>query len=127
MSQESTKNLGGRPRAYIDYEKLEKLCQIHCTGEECAAILDVDYDTLNRNLIEDGHGGFAEYFKRYSANGKASLRRRQFQAAMDGNTTMLVWMGKQLLGQSDKTEIQQQSQQPIHIEIVNPYASDTAN
>ena len=40
-----TKNKGGRPKVVIDYKTLEKLCAIHCTGEECAAILGVDYDT----------------------------------------------------------------------------------
>lgn len=32
------------------------------------------------------------------------LRREQYKAAMGGNTTMLIWLGKQLLGQSDKSE-----------------------
>lgn len=85
----------------IDYKTLDSLCAIHCTGEEIAAILEIDYDTLNRRLSTEGHGGFAEYFKRKSAKGKASLRKRQFSSAIDGNVPMMIWMGKQLLGQSD--------------------------
>ena len=106
------KNKGGRPRIEIDYKVLQQLCSIHCTGEECAAILGVDYDTLNRTLKRDKHGGFAEYFKRYSASGKMSLRRKQFEQAQNGNTTMLIWLGKQFLGQSDKVE--QKVDQTIH-------------
>ncbi len=30
-----------------------------------------------------------------------SLRRRQYSAAMDGNSTMLIWLGKQWLGQKE--------------------------
>ena len=98
------KNKGGRPRAAIDYQKLDSMCAILCTGEEIAAILDIDYDTLGRALKRDGHIGFAEYFKKKSSNGKMSLRRKQYQAAIEGNTTMLVWLGKQHLGQTDKSE-----------------------
>ena len=38
-------------------------------------------------------------------DGLASLRRRQFKAAQDGNATMLIWLGKQYLGQTDKQDI----------------------
>ena len=30
------------------------------------------------------------------------LRKKQFEMAMDGNVQMLIWLGKQYLGQSDK-------------------------
>jgi hypothetical protein len=66
----------------------------------------MDYDTLNRALKRDKHGGFTEYFKKHSASGKASLRRKQFQVADGGNVGMLVWLGKQYLGQTDKVEQQ---------------------
>ena len=88
----------------IDFKTLIGLCKIQCTGEECAAILDMDYDTLNRRLGEEGEVGFTDYFKRHSSHGKASLRRKQIAVAMDGNPTMLVWMGKQHLGQTDKSD-----------------------
>ena len=103
--QARPKNKGGRPKKLvIDYQKLQKMCAIHCTGEECAALLDVDYDTLNRTLKEDGYGGFTDYFKKYSAGGKMSLRRKQFEKASEGNIPMLIWLGKQYLGQKDQVE-----------------------
>ena len=80
------------------------MCAIHCTGEECAAILGISYDTLNRALKRDGNKGFADYFKQKGANGKMSLRRKQYDHAMGGNSTMLIWLGKQWLGQSDKVD-----------------------
>lgn len=94
-----------RPRKTIDYEILEELCGIQCTGEECASILKVDYDTLNRILKRDGHGGFTEYFKKHSDSGKASLRRVQFKSALDGSVPMMIWLGKQHLGQKDKSDV----------------------
>ena len=99
------KNKGGRPKFVIDYKKLDAMCAIQCTGEECAAILDADYDTLNRTLKNDGNGGFTDYFKQKSANGKMSLRRKQYDLANSGNPTMLIWLGKQWLGQAEKSEV----------------------
>ena len=102
MTRAKVKKKNGPPLKKIDYKTLDKLCNIHCTGEECAAILGIDYDTLNNRLGDDGHVGFSEYFKKKSANGKASLRRKQIEVALSGNTTMLVWMGKQQLDQKDQ-------------------------
>ncbi len=98
------KNKGGRPKYEIDYKTLDNLCGILCTAEEISSILDIDRDTLTAALKRDGHGGFSAYFKKKSSNGKASLRRKQFKAALDGNPTMLVWLGKQHLNQTDKSE-----------------------
>ena len=98
------KNKGGRPKKVIDYAQLEELCNIQCTGEECAAVLKLHYETLNARLKADGHGGFVDYSKRHSGDGKASLRRLQWQSAKNGNVTMQIWMGKQYLGQTDKTD-----------------------
>jgi len=93
----------GRPRKEIDYISLDKLCSIQCTGEECAGFMDVSYDTLDRHLKEDGHVSFADYFKKKSSGGKISLRRTQWKSAMDGNVTMQIWLGKQMLNQKDNS------------------------
>lgn len=37
--------------------------------------------------------------------GKASLRGKQFAVAMTGNPTMLIWLGKNMLGQKDQVEV----------------------
>jgi len=97
-------NKGGRPKIAIDYKKLDTMCAMQCTGEECASILDVSYEHLNNQLKKDGNGGFLDYFKQKSANGKMSLRRKQFEVANNGNPTMLIWLGKQWLGQLEKPE-----------------------
>lgn len=98
-------NKGGRPTKIIDYDVLDRLCAIQCTGEEIASVLGIDYDTLNKGLKREQGIGFTDYFIKKSGSGKASLRRRQFELAANGNPTMLVWLGKQYLGQSDKTDI----------------------
>ena len=91
-----------RPKIEIDFDMVKKLCAIQCTGQEIADVLDVSYDTLERRVKEVYRISFADYIKKHSANGKMSLRRKQHEVAMNGNTTMLVWLGKQYLGQTDK-------------------------
>lgn len=101
---ENKKRKKGRPKKTIDYTILEKLCEIFCTGEECASVLGVDYETLNTILKRDGHGGYREYYNIHEGKGRASLRRAQYKAALGGDRTLLVWMGKQFLGQTDKQQ-----------------------
>tara|TARA_Y100001963_G_C6497774_1_gene316461 strand:- start:167 stop:364 length:198 start_codon:yes stop_codon:yes gene_type:complete len=35
---------------------------------------------------------------------KIELRKKQWEVAMDGNVQMLIWLGKQYLGQRDTPE-----------------------
>ena len=97
----------GRPKKEIDWERLDSMCEIQCTGEEISAILGISKDTLDR-AIKAKHGcTFAAYFAEKRSPGKESLRRRQYRAAMDGDKTMLVWLGKQWLGQTDKIQTEE--------------------
>lgn len=82
-----------RPRKQINEDQLRQLAAIQCTMKEMASVMEVSVDTLERN--------YAEIIKKGQDEGKSSLRRAQYKAAMGGNATMLVWLGKQLLGQKD--------------------------
>lgn len=98
---------GGRPPFELsdqDFAQLVQMIRIQCTQEEICGILGVTDKTLNNALRRRDEPGFSELYKRYSDEGKASLRREQWKAAKNGNTTMLVWLGKQMLGQTDKAE-----------------------
>jgi predicted DNA-binding ArsR family transcriptional regulator len=89
---------GGRPRKEINYDTVAELANIQCTQEEIASVLKISVRTLQRD--EE----FCRIYKQGMEEGKQSLRRLQWKAAMKGNTTMLVWLGKQYLGQKDKIE-----------------------
>ena len=83
----------GRPKIEIDEELLYKLATIHCTMKEMVDIMGVSQDTLKRN--------YAHIIDKGKADGKMRLRRKQVEVAMSGNHTMLIWLGKQMLGQSE--------------------------
>jgi len=89
----------GRPKFKIDYEQVGKLANLQCTQEEIAHFLGCSVDTLQRD------DEFCGIYKNGMALGRMSLRRKQWKAAEDGNTTMLIWLGKQYLDQRDKRDI----------------------
>ena len=106
-TQKQLDNPGGRPPKLIPDENTIKeingLGKLQCTNIEAAAFLEVSRETFEQFLGRNKNA--SEAFERGKEQGKASLRRAQFKAALAGNPTMLVWMGKQLLGQKDKMAI----------------------
>lgn len=96
----------GRPRKKIDIEDFEKLCNIQCTKTEIQGWFEVSDKTLDK-WIKETYGDdilFSDIYKQKSARGKIAIRRKQHQVGMGGNVTMLIWLGKNTLGQTDKQE-----------------------
>ncbi len=86
----------GRPLKKIDREQVLELARINCTMDEMAAVLKCSKDTLERR--------FAATIKEGREEGKSSLKRLMWEAAKQGNITMMIFLSKQLLGYSDKVE-----------------------
>jgi hypothetical protein len=86
-----------RPRKEIDPEQVRKLAAINCSYAEIASIIGCNSSTLTRR--------YSQVIEKGRHEGVASLKRKQFELAMAGNVTMLIWVGKQIAGQSDKQEI----------------------
>lgn len=94
-----------RPKANIDWNKVDKYLQAQCDGVGIAGLLGIDAETLYRRCKEDNNIGFAEYSAIKKAEGVELLKAKQYQTAMEGNVTMQVWLGKQYAGQTDKQDI----------------------
>lgn len=94
----------GRPQKEINKELFEELCSIFCTLNEIAGCFKCSEDTIERWCKRTYNANFAEVFKIYSADGKISLRRKQKQIAEEGNVGMLIFLGKQYLGQKENPE-----------------------
>jgi hypothetical protein len=86
-------------RNEIDLTELEKLAGLGCTDEEIAGWFHVSTRTIERRRLEPE---FAEVMTRGKAKGRISVRRMQMKLLEEGNATMGVWLGKQLLGQADE-------------------------
>lgn len=92
----------GRPKAEIDWSEVDKYLKAQCDGVGIAAILGIAADTLYNACERDNKMTFSAYSQTKKAEGKELLRQKQIEVAMDGDKTMLVWLGKQYLDQSDK-------------------------
>lgn len=97
-----------RPPIPIDADEVIKLASIGCSNDEIAAFFDCSKDTIERR--------FAAELNKGRENGKTRLRRLQWQSATKGNVVMQIWLGKQMLGQKDKQELEQTTRE-IKIEI----------
>lgn len=93
----------GRKLKQIDWVQFDKLCAIQCTQAEIASWFDVSVDTIDRLVKRVHKMYFAEYYSQKKKKGLISLRRAQWQQACEAKSTaMLIWLGKQYLGQTDK-------------------------
>lgn len=115
---EEEKNKGGRPKAEIDQEEFESLCKLQCTKEEICSWFNITDKTLDRWIKEVYNNSFSDVFKQKRGTGRVSLRRAQMQAALAGNTSMLIFLGKNYLGQTDKQEVTHENEGGININVV---------
>ena len=111
-----------KPRIEIDLVELERLCGLQCTQPDLAGWFNCDLTTIENRIKEDRlyefegqQLTFRQIMERGYAKGRVSLRRRQMAAADAGNATMLVWLGKNVLGQRDNIEVTGAAAGPIEI------------
>lgn len=86
-----------RPPMDIDVEKLKELLAVNMPVRRIAHYFNCTPETLYnkfRDLIVNSN---VEY--------EYKLRLAQLKAANDGNPTMLIWLGKQVLGQTDEQKV----------------------
>ena len=88
-----------RPKKYnIDTEQVEKLASFGCTNIEIGSFFGCSPDLLEKS--------YSEYLAKGRDKGRIRLRQLQWKAAEAGSHTMLIWLGKQMLGQTDKQEFE---------------------
>lgn len=99
----------GRDKVVVSPKEVKDLAAIGCTNRDIANWFGINEDTLSYNFKSDLIKGREEL--------KVSLRRAQLKLALGGNAIMLIWLGKNLLGQSDNP-IDSSANQPL------PWTSD---
>lgn len=99
------------------FRQLVAMVKIQCTQDEICDVLGMSKQTLDLRVKERGYRNFRDIFRQKRGMGKASLRRMQWKSAEGGNPTMLVWLGKQVLGQTDKHEVSGPDSGPVLISV----------
>lgn len=79
---------------HINSSWVYKLAQYGLNEREIASIFNCDASLISKRWSSEYAKGRHRLIFR--------LRRKQIQVAMTGNYTMLIWLGKQMLGQTEK-------------------------
>ena len=88
-----------RPKKHnLDTEKIEQLAGFGCTNTEIASFFGCDESLIRKS--------YSEYLSKGRDKGKIRLRQLQWRAAERGNVSMMIWLGKQVLSQTDKQEVE---------------------
>lgn len=96
----------GRPKIELNLGELERLSRLNCTMPEISAYFDIPLRTLEDKFTNEPE--VRKAIEKGRATGMLSLRRKQIQIMEDtNNSTMAIWLGKQMLGQTDRQEIRQ--------------------
>ena len=94
-----------RPKKYhIDTKQLQKLAKCGCTNKEMADFFGCSADLLEKS--------YSEYLTKGRAEQKMRLRQLQWKSAEKGNVSMLIFLGKNILGQQDRLE-ENQLEEPL--------------
>lgn len=92
----------------IDWKDVDSLLTAGCTGVEVAGYLGIHPETLYLRCEKEKQVGFSVYLQEKRSNGKALLRAKQYAKAMgntkEGDTTLLIWLGKVSLDQREYIE-----------------------
>jgi hypothetical protein len=99
----------GRPKKNLEdikFDGWQQLDALIVWSDEvfCAEKLDMSVDSLARRIKEKTGLSFAEYKNQKKEAIRINLRKKQYDVAMAGNVSMLIWLGKNELGQTDKNE-----------------------
>ena len=82
----------------IDPKIVRAMAGVHATYPEIADAFDCSEATIRAR--------FTDIVKQERARNKIRLRTMQFKQAMKGDRTMLVWLGKVMLDQKEKTAVE---------------------
>ena len=96
MGKDTEKKRGrGRPPITIDLEQIEEMASELISQEVIADEMDFSVSLfMTRDDVKKA-------WKKGNASARANLHHYQFLLAKNGNPQMLVWLGKQYLGQHD--------------------------
>ena len=87
-----------RPKKYdIDKTQVEKLASYGCTVREVANFFGCSEDLIKKS--------YSQFMTKGKDKGKIRLRQMQWRSAENGSVPMQIWLGKQVLGQTDNQEL----------------------
>jgi len=90
----------GRPSKKFDMHQVKLLGQFRATFKTMADWFECSEQTISRQMNKDSE--FSKVYKRALANTKMKLYEAQVKYALAGNSSLLIWLGKNMLEQTDQ-------------------------
>jgi len=99
-----TNNIG-RPKKELDWKLIDSILQFGARLIDCSEMCEMSDDSIQKRIREEYNCTFSEYRDRKMSKMRMKLLQKQYDVAMQGNVALLIWLGKQHLGQQDKQEV----------------------
>lgn len=94
----------GKPLTRSELSRVKNLSRYYSSSDEIAVKIDRHMDTVREWKTVGGdyyYPEFVEAMEKGRAECRGLIRSKQVELALGGNVTMLIWTGKQLLGQRE--------------------------
>lgn len=101
----------------IDLGSLSKLAEIGCTFREMAYFFGLTEDSFTR--VRKTYSQVRYTIERATEQRNINLRRKQYERAMAGDRAMLIWLGKQWLGQKENPDQEQSNNYSLSISLAD--------
>jgi hypothetical protein len=98
----------------IDLNLIRQLAMLQCSKAEIASILGIGIGAVEQ--FEETWQEFADALDQGYAETKRNIRRVQLDMALSGSVPMLIWLGKQYLGQSDQHKVESKTEINITVQ-----------
>ena len=121
----------GRPRKEIDWTQLDSLVMLNASLTFCAErqllkwgeqpnfkTIKAAMEIIERRIEENYRITFTEYKEQRKDPVRMKLLQKQIDIALNGNVTMLIWLGKQMMGQSDKIDQNLRGQIDSNVQVI---------
>ena len=98
MAKTAKRTVGKPKREFSDAQikKMKELAFAGCQTLTIASIMGIPRETI------DSRPDIQRLLTKKRADRKLTLRQQQNKTSKDGNVTMQIWLGKQVLDQTDK-------------------------
>ena len=94
----------GRPKKDVNWKLIDKLLESQCPTTEITGRTGMSRDKLEEVSMRDFDVTWEIYSIAKRDSGLSKLREKQFELALEGDKTMLKWLGTAVLNQSEKLE-----------------------
>jgi hypothetical protein len=98
------KDLGGRPKIEVNFDKLDALLQFKVSKDFCADYLGVSPEVIDFRIKEKSGLTFSEYHNLKMQRTGLKLQQKAIEMAIAGNSALMIFSLKNLSKWSDKTE-----------------------